>query len=81
MMFDLVKEFFFGITQVVGLHSAMSHGYYFWHIFLERREPCIYLVKEIDDALMCVNDKPFYFRLPSSKWFGTYFRRPPVIIA
>lgn len=37
MMFALVKEFFFGITQVVGLHSAMTHGYYFWHMLLQTR--------------------------------------------
>jgi hypothetical protein len=38
------KVFFFGITQVVGLLSALNHGYYFWHILLATTEPCSYLL-------------------------------------
>lgn len=72
MMFALVKDFFFGITQVVGLHSAMTHGYYFWHKLLQkealhllyyyclgkRNRGCSY-------GMCLVTRSAFYFRLAS----------------
>jgi len=37
------KYFFFRITQLIGLHLAMNHGYYFGTL-LATREPCIYFI-------------------------------------